>query len=342
LGGATSTDDLPLEMQVLMAFATDPGLRAQSYGQLQAYVPEYLKTMRANPGAVLGYEFHKVIHPGDWRYDSEMLGKAPQTDWADVASIYRDSLKDSPVTITIVGDIDEARAVAAVASTFATLPARPARALRAPGADVTHFPPTGHEFVFEHQGRADQNYSLALWPTTDFYSDTKRQRGLQVLAGVLQNRLYDQLRETEGADYTPQAFSYGDGDLPGFGYLQVAATIKATDDGVFRRTLNTIVADLKAKPPTQDEITRVTAPILQGLENSKKTNGYWFDTMEQVASYPDGRAAALDYADEIKAVDGVTLTALAKAWLKDDTLIHVTVKPAAPIAAKPVMDKSKS
>lgn len=339
LGGATTPADLPTQMQILMAFTTDPGLRGAAYGQFQAYVPEYLKTMRANPGGVLGYEVHKVLHPGDWRYDSEMIGKAPSIPWADVAAVFRDSLKDTPVTITIAGDVDEAKAVEAVAATFATLAPRPAVAPHVAGTEVTHFPPAEHEFVFTHDGRLDQNISLALWPTTDFSSDSRRARGLTILAAVLQNRLYDQLRESEGADYAPQAFSYGDDDLPGYGYLQVSATIKASDDGVFRDTLKKIVADLKAKPPTADEITRVTAPMLQGLENAKKTNGYWFSAIETVGAYPAGRQWILGNADEIKSVDGATLVALAKTWLKDDSEIHVTVKPAPPIEIKPVPAK---
>ena len=328
LGGATSTNDLPVEMQVLMAFTTDPGLRGAAYAQLQAYVPEYLKTMRAQPGGVLAYEMNSVLHPGDWRYDTHMIEKAPSIPWAEVAPVFRDSLKDTPVTITIAGDIDEAKAVAAVGATFGTLPPRPAAAPPVAGALVTHFPPAQHEFVFTHDGRADQNISLALWPTTDFFSDSRRGRGLDVLAGVIQNRLYDQLRENEGADYTPQAFSYADNDLPGYGYLQVSATVKAGDDAVFRDTLKKVVADLKAKPPTPDEITRVTAPILQSIETRKKTNDYWFAAVDSVGTYSAGRQWFLTQADEIKAIDGAALMALARTWLQDDTEIHVTVKPA--------------
>ena len=336
LGGVTTTGDLDLQMQLLMAFATDPGLRGPAYARFQAYVPEYLRNLRATPGGVLGYELRKVTHPNDWRFDSELLAKAPEIAWGDVASLYRESLTDTPITITMAGDVDEAKAVAAVAATFATLPTRPAVAPRAADAQATHFPPAEHEFVFTHEGRADQNISLVLWPTADVYSDLQRYRGLGVLAGVLQNRLYDKLRESEGADYTPQVYSYADSDLPGYGYVQVSATIKVGDDPLFRTTLNTIVADLKAHPPTQDEITRVTAPILQDIETSKKTNGYWFGTLDTVAAYPGGRKSILDYADQIKAVDGAMLMTLARTWLKDDAEIHVTVKPdpkAAPAVA---------
>lgn len=337
LGGTTTTGDLNLQMQILMAFATDPGLRGPGYAQFQAYVPEYLRNLRATPYGVLGYELRKVTHPDDWRFDSEMIAKAPEIAWDEVAGLYRESLKDTPITITIAGDVDEAKAVEAVAATFATLPPRPAAAPQAAGSQATHFPPAQHEFVFTHNGRADQNISLVLWPTADVYSDLQRYRGLGVLAGVLQNRLYDQLRESEGADYTPQVFSYADSDLPGYGYFQVSATIKAGDDALFRTTLNRIVADLKVHPPTNDEIARVTAPILQDIETSKKTNGYWFGALDTVASYPDGRKSILDYAAEVRAVDGPMLMTLARTWLKDDAEIHVTVKPdpkvGAPVAA---------
>ncbi|WP_443749866.1 M16 family metallopeptidase [Asticcacaulis solisilvae] len=329
IGGATTPGDLDTELQVLMAYATDPALRGQNYAQFQAYTPERLRTQRSTPGGVMNYELSSVLHPGDWRYDIHTQGKAPSIAWEDVASLFRDSLKDTPITVTVVGDVDEAKAVAATAATFATLPQRPAEAPFAPGSNSSTFPPAQREFVFTHDGRADQNISAVLWPTTDFYADVGAARGLYILAGVVQNRMFDELREKEGADYSPGAFSSMDNDFTGFGFFEITATIKAENDGAFRAAVTRILADIKAHPPTRDEIERVRAPMLQGNAKARLTDDYWFALMVDQASDPRARTTYLNLDDSLKAVDGKRLSELAAKWLKDDTAIHVTVKPSA-------------
>lgn len=324
--GQTTPGDLDTQMQVLMAYTVDPGLRGQSYAQFQAYVPEQLRTQRSTPGGVLGYEMNGILHPGDWRYDQHLVARAQSIPWSDVAAVFRDILKDTPVTVTIVGDVDEAKAVAAVSATYATLPPRPVAAPFAPGAEATGFPPSQHEFVFTHDGRADQTIGAVLWPTTDFFADARQARAMFVLAGLVQNRMYDELREKEGADYSPGAFSAMDIDYPGFGYFEIMTSIKAGNDPAFRAAVTKIVADIKARPPTRDEIDRVRAPMLQANAKARLTDGYWFDLLSDVASDPRQRPVYRNVDDQLKAVDGKALSALAAKWLKDDTAIHITVK----------------
>jgi len=328
LSGNTTPGDLDFQLQVLMAYATDPGLRGQAFAQYQAYVPEQLRTQRSTPGGVLGYELNSVLHPGDWRYDTHAVARAPEIAWADVAAVFRDSLKDAPVTLTITGDVDEAKAVEAVSATFATLPPRPQGAGFAPGSEATGFPPKQKEFVFRHDGRADQNISLVLWPTADFYSHVADARGLYILSGIVQNRLFDALRQKAGADYAPQALSSMDTDFPGYGVFQVMATIKAGDDAAFRTAVATIVADLKAHPPSKDEIERVRAPIMENNAKARLTVGYWQGLMVDLAADPRARQTYLGLDAQLKAVDGKALSELARTWLRDDAAIHVTVKPA--------------
>jgi predicted Zn-dependent peptidase len=119
-----------------------------------------------------------------------------------------------------------------------------------------------------------------------------------------------------------------DMDFPGFGYFQVMATIKAGDDAAFRAAVAAIVADLKAHPPTHDEIERVRAPLLQNNAKARLTDGYWQGLMVDLATDSRARQTYLDLDNQLKAIDGKRLSDLARTWLKDDTEIHVTVRPA--------------
>ena len=328
LNGGTVPADLLTEMQLLMAFTVDPALTPQSYTQWQAYVPEQLKTMKTDPGQMLGREMSSVLHPGDWRFDAKWLDKAPQTPWADVASIYTDALKDTPIVITIVGDMDEAAAVSAVGQTFANLPQRPADAQMAKDGNLMTFPPAQHEFAFTHEGRADQNISLELWPTHDFYADPKEAVQLTILAGVMRNRLFEALRQKDGADYTPEGFATSDGEYKGFGYIQLDATVKSGEDARFRAAVAAIAADLKAKDISADELKRVVAPMIDGLVSAKKSVGYWFQVVEDTGTQPLARDVTKAYESRLKSVTPADLRKLAQTYLRDDTAIHVVMKAA--------------
>ncbi len=326
LAGQTITSDLDTQLQVLMAYATDPGLRPEPFNAFKALEPATLNGSRADAGFVLGEYFANIMLSADPRYDLTGLERVSGVQFDDVSKVYTDSLQNTPITITIVGDVDEAAAVAAIGKTFATLPKRPEEGRRFPGADHLAFPPHQHDFTLVHTGRTDQNVSELLWPTTDFYSDTRQGRGLEVLSHIVENRLFDELRKA-GADYTPAAASYQDEDYPGYGYVVARATVKPGGDGAFRATLARIATDLKTKPVDRDELARAVNPILEQIANAPKQNVYWMTLIPTLSLYPDARQARLSQADAYRSVTPEDVMALAKTYLKDDTAIHIEVVP---------------
>lgn len=333
LGGKTTATDLPTQMQVLMAYLTDPGLRPDQFKRDQIGIPEALETQKTDPAKILAYNLPSALQPGDSRFDPQILETIGQVDFADVRSVYADSLRDTPVIVTIVGDTDEAAAVAEVGKTFGTLPPRPATATCFPGADKTTFPPKDHEFTFVHEGRDDQSISMIAWPTTDLYASGRDGRGLTVLAAVIQNRLFDELRQKQGADYTPQAASTQSSAYRGFGYLQVRVKVAAGGDADFRATVAAIVADLKAHPISDDELLRIKKPMLDKIDLNRQNMAYIFTVLAALGVDERVRASELARRGDFNAITADDVMRLAQTYLKDDADIHIKVVPAAP--AKP-------
>jgi len=328
LSGTTTADDLGTQMQVLMAYATDPGLREKDFDRFKITLAEATqKQLHASPTKTLDFEFNTIIRPGDWRYDKHIAEKLDTVTWPDLTSLYREVLSDTPIVITMVGDIDPQTAANTVAATFATLPQRPKTAPKFPGADQTPFPPPPGEHVFYHNGRADLSVSVAVWPTTGFYSDVASSYRMALLAQVIKGRLFDSLREKLGADYSPTVSSMMDEDFPKLGYLRIDAQVKAGDDKVFRDTLAAITADLRDHPIGDDELLRVKAPALQVIDNAVNTNGYWFSTLSWLGNQPQSRAATRDHKAQIEATTAADLMALAKTYLRDDTAVFIRVVP---------------
>jgi zinc protease len=152
--------------------------------------------------------------------------------------------------VVIIGDTTVDKAVAAVAQTFGALPARPDTPAPA-GGGTSPFPaPSATPVVRTHKGRADQGQLFMAWKTDDLFSHLQLARNVQVLAQVMQLRLTDELREKQGATYSPSASATASVTFAGWGYLAVSVeTPPDKIDGVFA-SIRQIAADLRDKPIT--------------------------------------------------------------------------------------------
>ncbi len=329
LSGATTKTDFAIQMQLLMAFATDAGYRADAYDRLKSQLPNYYTELNASPDGVFQMKASGLLHGGDPRFAMPSLDEFQASTNDQVKALIDSQLKTGPVEVTIVGDISEADAEAEIGKTFATLATREtAPVIPADALDI-HFPTADLHQVFEHQGRADQNLSLIAWPGTDFTSDTQRARALTVLSEVLSNRLTDVVREKLGIAYSPYAGNTYSQVFPGYGYLSAVGEVKPENDQAFYDAVSGIVADLKANPISDDELLRAQKPLLDKMDTDLKTNSYWEGALPGSTTDP----RKLDYIrtrrDQYKAVTAADIQRLANQYLDMSKALRIQIKPSA-------------
>ena len=97
---------------------------------------------------------------------------------------------------------------------------------------------------------------------------------------MFETRLFDRLREQEGATYAPDATHLAADSFPDWGVLYAAAEIRPASAATFFRIAREIIADLAARPALPDEFERALNPVLSGIERRLATNGYWIDALE--------------------------------------------------------------
>jgi zinc protease len=334
LSGGTNPTDFATQMQVLMAFTKDAAFSPDAFARLKAFIPDYYNQLNSTPGGVFQMSGAAALRGNDPRFTMPSQADLLATTNDQVKALIDHQLKTAPVEITIVGDISETEAEAEISKTFATLAKRPDKpALPADGLSL-HFPTTNLQQTFEHQGRADQDLSYIAWPGTDFASDTQRARGLTVLSEVLSLRLTDIVREQKGLSYSPYASNYYSQTFPGFGYLSAVAQVKPEDDQAFYDAVSDIVADLKTKPISDDELLRAQKPLLDRMDTDLKTNTYWAGALP--GSTTDARK--LDYIrnrrEQYKAVTVADIQKLANEYLDMSKALRLQIKPAADTAVK--------
>ncbi|WP_443747962.1 M16 family metallopeptidase [Asticcacaulis solisilvae] len=327
LSGATTPTDFETQMQLLMAFTTDAAYRADAWERLKSFVPNYYTQLGTSTSGVFQLHGTAALHSGDPRFGIPAQDDFLKVSNDQVKALIERQLKSQPIEITIVGDISEDKAEAVIAKTFATLAPRTQTAAPADAA-VVRFPTANLSQSFEHHGRADQDLSYVAWPTNDFFADTKTARGLEMLANVMQLRLIDVVRENKALSYSPNAGSYASDTFAGYGYLSASAEVKPDQDQTFYDALSGIVADLKAKPISDDELLRARKPVLDKLDNDWKTNAYWLRVLPGSARDPRTVDAIRSRREQINSVTAADIQTLANTYLDMAKAMRIQIKPA--------------
>jgi len=327
LSGSTRPEDLLTQMQVLAAFATEPGWRPEALQRMRTYAATLGDQYEATDSGVLNRELSGLLHGGDrrwtWPSKTDIAGASPE----GLKRSFGDALTGGPVEVVIVGDITVEKAIQAVAATFGALPKRP----EVPGAVTgkTGFPTAGQQpTVLTHKGRDDKATAFLAWRTDDFYSDVQRARSTAVMADIIELRLIDELREAQGATYSPGVNWNASDVWSGWGYVSARVEVPpALVDGFFRDTLK-IAADLQATPPTADELDRAKKPRLERLEKARETNEYWLEELGGAQTDPRRLSATRSQMAAYERVTAADVQAAARAYLTPDRAWKLVVQPA--------------
>jgi zinc protease len=328
LSGGTRTADLPTEMQVLTAYVADPGWRAEAFTRQQNAGKTVHDQMEGTDNGVMGRELSGLLHGGDRRFTFPSRDEIAKAQLGDLQAQVAPHLASDPIEVVVVGDITVDKAIDAVARTFGSLPARKAAEPVPATQRQVGFPAaTAQPVRLTHKGRADQSIGYMAWPTNDLWANPQQALENDILGEVMELRLIDELRETQGVTYSPSVQYAHSQTWTGWGYL--AATVEvppAKLDGFFRDTAK-IANDLKTKDVTADELDRAKKPRIDKIEKSRVTNQYWLGELSGAQTDP----RRLDFARHIVAgTQKVTVADVrhaAQLVLKDDKAYRLEVEP---------------
>ena len=196
---------------------------------------------------------------GDPRFGIPAGAILAQRNFAEAKAALAPVIADAPIEITIVGDIDEAAAIAAVLQSFGALGERKLAAQPSPAARAVAFRSDRSSFLLKHDGPADQAMVETLWPTTDD-SNYREVVGLEMLKDVLELMLMESVRETLGSSYAVQMQSVNSTAYTGFGYIAAAAVVAPDKADEVEKAFAEAAAELRDKPIPADLLARARAP----------------------------------------------------------------------------------
>ncbi len=326
LGGRTRPQDLALQMQVLAAYMTDPAWRPSGWERLRALSGSTHDQFETSPSGVFGRDSAALLRSGQRRYVTPSREEMAATTIADLRAVVGPAFANAPIEVIMVGDVSVDEAIRQTAATFGALPAR--SRVAPPNLDVRF--PAGTTAERTHNGRADQALAFVAWPTTGFYSDQRRARALNVLSRVVQLRLLDEIRERQGAAYSPTASHTASQDVPDYGYLY--ALIETPPDLIegFLRDASAIARDLRERPVTADELERARRPLVEQLQRARNSsNAWWLGQLGGVQEEPQRAESIRVGMEQYAAITPAELQALARQYLVDERAFRLLVRPSA-------------
>jgi zinc protease len=328
-GGATTAADFGLQMELMAAMVTDPGLRTQEWAGLMAQADRVDEAFERTASGVMSYNLPRMLHSGDlrWTYNT----KAMRDKWRpeDAAAFIRPIILNSPMEVIVAGDITVEKAIAEVGRTLGALPWRTTTAEPAGIRNVKFPKGTAKPVVLTHQGRADQGGVVIAWPTKDALSDPRGYRVGWVLSQMLRDEATRRFRTDSSSTYSPVALTEFSDTLPGYGYIGLSLEIPPDRADAALAEIEMIAKTLATGPIWESEVTRITGPRAEAVKRDMASNAFWASMLS--GAQADSRRLELirTLVSDYQGITAEDVHAAAKRWLKPEAAWKLKVVPEA-------------
>ena len=335
LAGTTNAAELPDQLRLLAAKLAAPRWDAALFERYRASALENYELSFASAAARAGREFGAFSHAGDPRWAPVEREEIAAAKASDVEAFFAPVLASGAIEAVVVGDVELDAVVAAMRGTVAALPKRPET--RPAPASLAVKPPAPSEkpVTFTHQGDPDQAYAVIGWSTFGGTERIKERRALALAGNMVQVRLFERLRDIEGASYSPRATSSGSESFPDWGIFYAASELRPERAELFYRLAREIVADLAARPAEADEFARVLNPVLSGIDRRVRTNGYWLGAIEGWSERPELIAQVRSYLTDYRGMTAEDVRAAVAAHVAEAADWSMLVLPGRAAAPAP-------
>lgn len=330
MSGAVVPEDLPDQLNLMMARLTDPGYREEARARYFKSIESSLHTRETTAGGVAGRYLSQILRDGDPRFRSPEKEEFLTASLDEVRDWVTPYLKTGAIEIGVVGDFDPERLVSEIARSFGALPTRAAeftepdlalRQLKFPAA-------TASPIELYHSGDETTASLGVYWPRPPYNSFEDWPRGVRLglINSMLRLRLIEVLREEEGATYSPGLTGFATDLYPDYAYSGVTVNASPEDIDKLYGVIDKVTGDMRAGKFDEDLLDRARKPILERFETSVENNGYWLGVMGEAVSEPDNLEVHLTREDMYRSITAQELKSFAGLLYDPSKAVRVHIR----------------
>ncbi|WP_419809754.1 M16 family metallopeptidase [Sphingomonas sp.] len=316
LNALTAPADLADQLKLMAEKIGRPGWDPAPVARARAVKLAGYAGYEASPTGVLTRDLEGLLHDGDPRWTTPTPARITATTPQAFRKLWAPALASGPIEISVFGDVKADDAIAAVTASFGTLPPRRAGSATAP---PIRFPAhNAAPVTLTHTGPANQAVAVIAWPTGGGIDGIGDSRRLDVLAQVFSDRLFEKLRQSAGASYSPSVGSQWPVGAASGGRLLAIGQVTPDKVGFFFQLSREIAADLVATPIPAAELSRIMRPMAQYIVRASSGNQFWLQQLGG-ATYDQRRVdATTNLAQDFVSITPAQLQAVAAKYLKPE------------------------
>jgi zinc protease len=330
LSGLATKAGLQTQLKILAAYVSDPGFRDVD-SKVKAGLAQVERTFRTNPMVVAAAALNAEVDPRGPEGPPDPA-ELTRLDSKTFARVLGPVLTRSPLEVNIAGDVDEDEVYPLVAATFGALPPRRSPLPDSSDAWFMRYPPSPAPPTLrvEHDGAPEKAVALAAWPLWVARPERRREEYAVTLAAeVLNDRLRQQLRDTQGKTYSPSARAV----LPDFGdqgEVDVVVETAPAETEAAAEEIRQTAQRLAHGEISSADLEAVREPKLAELARQAQTSAYWLSAIATSSRAPTSLNDALDARELYSAITLEEVRKAAADWLSRSPYVVI----AAPRAAR--------
>jgi zinc protease len=309
-------------MKLSAAYLTDPGYRPEAQTQWETVVGLFMKQIAAQPMPLLETRLPHLLTGSDGRFGIPPEDALAARSLNEFKAVYGKVAPTAPIEITIVGDVDEAAAIAAVAQSFGALP--PRAVLAAPARGEVAWRSKTDPIFLTHSGPADQTVVGSAWRTDDD-ADFRTAYGLTMLDNALTLLLTESVRERLGASYGASVSSVSSSSFTDHGYLLANAVVDPGKADSVDAAIAEAAKELRDKPLDKDMLERARNPEVEKARRELRQNDYWLSALNEAQSRPDRLDRPRQRIAFLESITAADLQKLARTYLTPERMVRVRV-----------------
>ena len=325
-----SPADLEAGFQLAYLLLTEPRIEPPSFSDYQTTTKQFLEEALKNPSALGGRLVASVTYPASDARLQPLSAEQIDRLTLDAAQAWLEKLlRESPIEVSIVGDIPQEKILDLCSKYLGALPARARVKPDFAAAQRKVERPKGERTA----SRVIETPTKQAYVYSGFYganeADRDDVRALGLAARILSMRMTTEVREKEQLVYSIGAGSRAALAYPGFGTFSASAPTDPSKVDALVAKLASMYASFAKDGPTDDEVAVAKKQYATTWSEQIKEPGFWSGQISQMTF----RGARLDdvMAEPAK-VEALTAKQVKEVFAKywgdgKQNSIVVTVKP---------------
>jgi len=312
--GSADPEETELLFQLIYHYIKDPGFREEALERSKIQYQQMYDSLLRKPEGMMQIKGDLFLAKNDPRFGLPDPSRIRQYSLNDIRDWLIPYLNNSPIEVSIIGDINPEKIISLASDYLGTLSKREDEAESTRPRPIGF--PEGEQLDLKIDTKIESGIVHVAFLTDDFW-DIAQTRRLTLLSKVFSEKLRLLIREELGETYSPYVYNEPSLIFDHYGILHIVVNAKPEQHEVVYESITDIIHGLTSEMISQKDLDVALGPVINHLEVYVKTNEYWLNSvMADSYRYPQKLDWAENLMKDYPSITREELFLLAKKYLK--------------------------